>query len=397
MIGLVAEALSQLAANATRTVLTMLGLVIGVAAVISVQVIGAALAGSVASTLGNVSDRSFTIIPNARQADFVRARIRFEDIEHVRRDLPNITEGVPIGVNVRFVRVGHEHARIQVGAESESRYSNVPIRYGRGFDESDISAGSRVCILASTAYERLFPGGGDPTGTTIEIGEHRYLVVGVLQKQNGFSANFGRSDISLPYTTYERDLAKGAFLYGARFFVDDVIRMPETESSTNSFFTKIKGGRVRYQTIDKQSLAIGIAGIVGALTFLVACIAGVSLAVAGIGILNVMLVSVTERTREIGIRKAIGAKKGQILAQFFLEALILSSVGSGIGLLLGVGIGAEVNNFAIVKLAGVLPAIPWFTSIAIAIGFAVIVTTAFGTYPAWRAAQLDPIEALRYE
>lgn len=133
------------------------------------------------------------------------------------------------------------------------------------------------------------------------------------------------------------------------------------------------------------------------LTLIVAVIGAVSLVVAGIGILNIMLVSVAERTREIGIRKAIGATRFQILMQFFIEALLLSSIGCGIGLVLGLALGGAVDEFGIVKLSGVVPAIPWIRATAIAVGFATIVTLLFGTYPAYRAARLDPIEALRYE
>ena len=133
------------------------------------------------------------------------------------------------------------------------------------------------------------------------------------------------------------------------------------------------------------------------MTLIVALIGAVSLVVAGIGIMNIMLVSVTERTREIGVRKAIGATSGQVLAQFFIEALLLSLVGCGIGLCIGLTIGWSVNTFALVRLSGVVAPIPWLQSVAIAVGFATIVTLLFGTYPAFRAARLNPIEALRYE
>jgi putative ABC transport system permease protein len=201
----------------------------------------------------------------------------------------------------------------------------------------------------------------------------------------------------VPYTTFARDFAHGAILFGARFIVDDTSQLAQTESATTAYFQKLKAGRVEYQTIDKRTIAQGIGGIIGAVTFLVAVIGAVSLVVAGIGILNIMLVSVAERTREIGIRKAIGATSRQVLLQFFIEALLISLIGCAIGLVFGVIVGALVNQFALVKISGVVPAIPWLRSIAIATGFATLVTLAFGTYPAWRAARLDPIEALRYE
>jgi putative ABC transport system permease protein len=133
------------------------------------------------------------------------------------------------------------------------------------------------------------------------------------------------------------------------------------------------------------------------MTIVVALIGAISLLVAGIGIANIMLVSVTERTREIGVRKAIGAKRSQILWQFLIEALLLCGIGCAIGMSIGLAIGQTVNSLAIVKLTGYIAPLPWLQSLLITAGFAVIVTVAFGTYPAFRAAQLDPIEALRYE
>ena len=294
-------------------------------------------------------------------------------------------------------RSGHARARLQVAAESDARYSATPIRFGRAFDVEDIAQASHVCIISDRAYVRLFPSGGDPTGQSARLGDRRYVIVGVLQKANGFQINGGRGDVVVPYTTFARDFAKGAFLFGARFTVDDTSRLEATESAMTVYFQKLKAGRVEYQTVDKRSITQGISGIIGGATFLVAIIGAVSLVVAGIGILNIMLVSVAERTREIGIRKAIGATRNQVLLQFFVEALLISLIGCAIGLVFGVIIGGLVNSLALVNISGVVPPIPWLRSIAIAVGFATIVTLAFGTYPAWRAARLDPIEALRYE
>ena len=397
MIQLALEALGVLNANRTRTALTMLGLVIGVMAVIAIQVAGAGLEGAIEGTLGSINDRSFTLIPNTRQGDFSRAQIKYDDVQRAKRDVPNILEGVPFGANARYVRAGHHGARLQIGAESDARFNITPLRYGRAFDAADIAGAAHVCLLSDNAYTRLFPDGGDPTGTSLRLGDRRYVIAGVLQKPNGVEINIGRRDIEVPYTTFACDFAHGAILFGARFIVADTTQLAQTESATTAYFQKLKAGRVEYQTIDKRTIAQGISGIIGAVTFLVAVIGAVSLVVAGIGILNIMLVSVAERTREIGIRKAIGATRRQVLLQFFVEALLISLIGCAIGLVLGVVVGALVNQFALVQISGVVPAIPWLRSIAIATGFATIVTLAFGTYPAWRAARLDPIEALRYE
>jgi ABC-type antimicrobial peptide transport system permease subunit len=164
-----------------------------------------------------------------------------------------------------------------------------------------------------------------------------------------------------------------------------------------TYFRALKKGRVDYQTIDRKSISSFVDSIFGAVTLIVALIGAISLVVAGIGILNIMLVSVAERTREIGLRKAIGATRFQILMQFFIEALLLSTIGCLIGMLLGVLIGGLVNSLLLVKISGFVSPIPWLQSITVAVGFATLVTLVFGTYPAYRAARLDPIEALRYE
>jgi putative ABC transport system permease protein len=222
--------------------------------------------------------------------------------------------------------------------------------------------------------------------------------VGVLGKSSeGIIPGPQGSDVSIPYSTYEREYARGRLIIFARVLMEDASQVTKTESDMQAWLSRVKGGRVEYQTFDRKAIAKGIDGVFGVITFVVALIGAVSLLVAGIGILNIMLVSVAERTREIGLRKAIGATRFQVLLQFFIEALALSAFGCLVGMVLGIAIGATINSLLIVKLSGVVAPIPWLRSIVIATGFATIVTVAFGTYPAWRAATLDPIEALRYE
>ena len=239
---------------------------------------------------------------------------------------------------------------------------------------------------------------GDATGTSLRVGERRYTIIGILDKsRSGVLPQITNIDVAIPYTTYENEYARGRAILGARVLVNDVSQIAQTEAATVEWLQKLKHGRAEYQTFDRKSFSQAVDGIFAVITFVVALIGAVSLLVAGIGILNIMLVSVAERTREIGLRKAIGATRFQVLLQFFIEALALSAFGCLVGLVLGVTLGALVNGLAIVKLSGVVAPIPWLRSILIATGFATVVTLAFGTYPAWRAATLDPIEALRHE
>jgi putative ABC transport system permease protein len=394
----VAEALAILAANRVRTILTALGLIIGVTAVIAIQVLGAGMSGAVTGLLGGLSDRAFFVFPNQRQTDFTRAAIRLEDLQRMKYAVPNVVDALPAGGTVRDARFGHAHRRVSLGAGPDERFATqTPIKYGRKLDAADIAEARHVCVISAEAYEKLKIE-GDPTGQALRLGERRYAIVGVLDKATtGILPSIANSDVSIPYTVYEREYARGRAIIGARILVDDVAQISRTETDVLTWLQKIKHGRVEYQTFDRKSFSQAVDGIFTVITFVVALIGAVSLLVAGIGILNIMLVSVAERTREIGLRKAIGATRFQVLLQFFIEALALSGFGCLVGLVLGVAIGGGINDLLIVKLSGIVAPIPWLRSIAIATAFATVVTLAFGTYPAWRAATLDPIEALRYE
>ena len=393
-----AEAYSVLSGNRTRSFLTILGLIIGVAAVIAIQILGKGMSGAVTGVLGSLNDHSFYLFPNQRQGDFTKAAISSKDIERAKAIFPNIVSAIPAGSLALIVTNGHSHARLDISADSDVSFASVPLIFGRNLSSDEVASSAHVAVLTNVAYTRLFPEGGDPAGESVRIGDHRYVIVGVQGKptQGILPVSFG-GDISIPYTTYEREFLHARPLFAARFFVADASKIAETEADVIQFFKEQKQGRAEYQTFDRKSFSTAVDGIFAALTLVVALIGAVSLVVAGIGIMNIMLVSVTERTREIGVRKAIGATSSQVLAQFFIEALLLSIVGCGIGLVLGLICGWAINRFALIAISGVVAPVPWLQSVAIAVGFATLVTLVFGTYPAYRAARLNPIEALRYE
>jgi putative ABC transport system permease protein len=391
------EALTILAENRVRSILTVLGLIIGVTAVIAIQVLGAGMAGAVNGILGGISDQTFVVLPNVQQNDFTRAAIRLADLQRAKYAVPNVLDAIPAGGQNLRASWGHVNRRVALGAGADERFATgSPLRYGRKLDAEDITQVRSVCVLSDVAYDK-FQMSGDPTGTSLHLGDRRYTIVGVLAKaKTGILPININADVSIPYTTYEREYARRPIV-AARFLMDDRTKVAQTETDALAWLHTVKGGRVEYQTFDRKSFSQAVDGIFAGITLVVALIGAVSLLVAGIGILNIMLVSVAERTREIGLRKAIGATRFQVLLQFFIEALALSALGCLIGLVLGVALGAAVNDLAIVRLSGVVAPIPWLRSIAIATGFATVVTLVFGTYPAWRAATLDPIEALRYE
>jgi len=391
------EALSVLLANRTRSFLTALGLIIGVMAVISIQVLGAGMSGAVNGVLGEFNDHSF-ILNVARQPNFARALLTVRDIERIRANVPNVVEGMSIGGPQRVVTIGKKRARLSISGAPDGRYVSTPLHYGRYITTEEVQSGANVAILGNEAETKLIPDEANPVGQSVRVGDKRFVIIGVYAKpKTGIVPTFAFGDILIPHTTYERQIARG-FKFGAvQLYVTDSTKTKETEEAAIAYLKTLKAKGVLYQTTDRKTIGSSIDNIFNVLTLVVALIGAVSLVVAGIGILNIMLVSVAERTREIGLRKAIGATRFQVLAQFFIEALLLSAIGCTIGLVLGLGIGAAVNALLIVQISGVVAPIPWVRSVLIATGFATLVTLVFGTYPAYRAASLDPIEALRYE
>ncbi|HEX3468952.1 MAG TPA: ABC transporter permease [Candidatus Elarobacter sp.] len=390
------EAFAVLLANRTRSILTVTGLVIGVMAVIAIQVLGAGTAGAVGGVLGAISERAFFVFPS-QQADFARASIKVSDLQRAPSEIPNIVGAMPGGGQRVVASYGDVHRRITFGASADERFAtSTPVRFGRKISIDDITDERHVCVISDQGYRRLRMT-GDPTGGSVRVGDRRFTIVGVLgtDKSGILPLNFN-ADVVIPYPTYERYFVHGNVAF-SRFLMNDASKIGETEAETVAWLRQLKGGRYDYQTFDRKAFSKSVDSVFSVITFIVALIGAVSLLVAGIGILNIMLVSVAERTREIGLRKAIGATRFQVLLQFFIEALALSGFGCLVGLLLGVAIGATVNDLFIVKFSGVVAPIPWVRSILIATVFTTVVTLAFGTYPAWRAATLDPIEALRYE
>lgn len=394
------EALRVLMANKVRTFLTTMGLIIGVFAVISIEVLGHSMAGSISETLGALADNSFIVFPGQFQGDFARAAIRLSDLSDIVATVPNVSSAVPVGGQQVVVRYAHNVGRFTVAADSNPPFANLPVAYGRYLSDDEIAGAADVAVISWAAYKRLFPQGGDVVGQSIYAGDYRYVVVGVLAqpRQGMINVSFG-GDISIPYTTYLRQYLHGDRIFAARFTVKDSSTIPQTEVDVLSRIRALRnvGKDVQYQTFDKAAFTGGINNVFTAITVVVALIGAVSLLVAGIGVMNIMLVSIAERTREIGTRKAIGATRGQILMQFFIEALLLSGIGCFVGMGLGIAAGSAVNSLLIVKLTGYTAPVPIVQSLLITTAFALINTLAFGTYPALRAARLDPIEALRYE
>ncbi len=398
MIAYIVEALTVLFANRVRTGLTALGLIIGVMAVIAIQTMGAGLAGATNGIFGSIGDRSFFVIPNVRQGDFATAQIKIEDLLAIKNSIPGVAEAMSGNNSIRFGHIGHNRARLAIGSEAGDPFNTSEIAQGRRITQADVDSNASVGILTEAARKKLFGDLDSAIGKQLRLGERRYTIIGVFAAPKAaVNLNFGGGDFVVPYTTYDAAYVQHGSIGAARFLLKPGYDPQTTEDAIVKALKKLKKKKADYITLDKRTLTRAVDGFFAGITLIVSLIGTVSLVVAGIGILNIMLVSVAERTREIGLRKAIGATKLQILAQFFIEALLLSLIGCAIGLVLGLSIGYGVNAGYLVRLSGVIAPIPWLQASLVATGFATVVTLLFGTYPAWRAAQLDPIEALRYE
>mgnify|MGYP001305636171 CR=1 FL=1 len=395
------EAARVLLANRTRSILTVIGLIVGVATIVSVQVAAQGMAGAVSGIFKGTNASTFFVFPKTTQGNVVRAALKLSDLALVQQRVPGVISVIPFSRRQVIVDAGHQRVRLRFGGESDKRFSTSPLVAGRTLDANDIATAAPICVISDNAYTRLFPAATSPAdtiGTSIYVGSKRYVIVGVLGKTKIDTAALGfdvSNDVAIPYTTYYNNYQRGSSFFGISVLAAQNANLKSLETQTQAVLTQAHGAQ--YQYFDFGFFAKAINGFFSVVGLIVGAVGAISMVVAGIGIMNIMLVSVTERTREIGIRKAIGARRSQVLLQFFVEALLLSVFGCLTGMLLGVGLGIIVNKGFIARISGVTGGIPWLEVIVIAVGFATIVTLVFGTYPAYRAAKLDPIEALRYE
>lgn len=404
-------AIRALGANKLRSVLTMLGIIIGVGAVITLMSVGEGVQVLVTNQIQSAGSNLLFVIPGqigqgqSRGAAAANS-LTVKDAEAIqnRKDVPDVVRvAAELTLPTTVERGTVSQFNVVSGTVPEYTFvRNYKTTMGRFIEERELNSRARVAVLGSFAYERFFPNGGYPIGETIRINNIQFQIIGVMEEKGG--SGFGSEDgnIWIPLSTAHSRLSNqrsksGDYLVSAIYVeVSSEDRMDATKADIE------RTVRARHNidfrddddfTVINQADLVAIFGqITGVLTLFLGAIAGISLLVGGIGIMNIMLVSVTERTREIGVRKAIGAKRRDILTQFLIEAIVLSLIGGVVGILLGVS-GAAIIS----QLVDELTAIVSPFAVILATGFSVGVGLLFGMYPAYRASQLNPIEALRYE
>jgi putative ABC transport system permease protein len=398
-------AFRALVRNKMRAALTMLGIIIGVSAVIAMVSIGQGASASVQAQIDSIGTNLLFVSAGAQNVGGVRSgtgdtgtnTLTVDDLEAIKREVPSVSMVTP-SVNTRAQLIaGNMNWNTSLQGVSE-QYPDIrkwPISSGSFFTDADVRTAARVVVIGQTLADTLFAG-GDPVGQTLRVSNLPFRVVGVMSAKGQDPQGRDQDDIAFaPFTTVQkkvlgRDRVQIAYVsaisqdatYTAQQQIGELLRQRHklTASEPDDF-------TVRNMT----DIAEAANETSRTMTILLACIAGVSLLVGGIGIMNIMLVSVTERTREIGIRMAIGARSSAVRSQFLIESIVLSLTGGTVGIILGIGL-----SLAIPAMLGW----PTLVSVAAIVGsviFSAAVGIFFGYYPARKAAALDPIEALRYE
>jgi putative ABC transport system permease protein len=390
-----------------RSFLTMLGIVIGVAAVITLMSIGKGTTASILSNIQRMGANLITISPGSATVSGIRSAggatrtLTLEDSQAISAQVSNISGLSPINSSSLQLVVGSKNTSAQVNGVNTQYFkvTNLEIASGDSFTDQDYTDGARYAVIGSNIATTLYPD-SDPIGQQMRMGTIIVRVVGVLVSKG---AGFGSSDdaVYIPLTAMQQTVALQRTAQGGT--IVSSINLTVTDSSNNQQviddITSLLRTRHRlsasadadFRIQSMEQIAATLTQTMGSMTLLLGAIAAISLLVGGIGVMNIMLVSVLERTREIGIRKALGARERDIWTQFLIEAALLCFAGGILGVVIGWGISYILNRFAIMTTL-VTPDVV-FMAVGVSIGIGLF----FGFYPAWNASRLNPIEALRSE
>lgn len=390
--------------NKMRAFLTMLGIIIGVASVITMLAIGQGSKESIRSQISEMGSNMIMIQPGAdmrggvRQSSDAMQTLKLEDYVDIRDNNPYISACSPsVSSGGQFIFGANNYPGSISGVNAdylEIRKLNVD--NGSVFTDQQISAAAKVCVVGQTVIKNLFPNGENPIGEVIRFNRIPFTIIGTLKAKGYNSMGMDQDDIVLaPYTTVQKRVLAITYIQG---IFASAISEDATTNATATITSMLRENHKLKATADddfnvrsQQELSTMLTSTTDMMTILLACIAGISLLVGGIGIMNIMYVSVKERTREIGLRMSIGAKGRDILSQFLIEAVLISFTGGIIGIVLGIGASFMV------KLIFSWPISIQTYSVFLSFLVCTITGVFFGWYPAKNASELDPIEALRYE
>ncbi len=386
--------------NALRSFLTILGIVIGVASVIVMVTLGQGATAQVRSQIQALGTNLLIVRPGQRMGPGMSSdapRFSLADVAALRREVPALAAVAPAASSAMTAVAGNENWSTSVTGSDNAYLTarNWTLTAGRAFTDSELRAGRAVCIIGASVRRELF-GAQDPIGQRLRLKKLACEIVGLLEAKGQSSMGMDQDDLVLmPIRTLQRRIAGNQDVDVIYLSVQPGRPMERTIADVERLLRERRHigamDEDNFTVRDMREIASMLAGTTTVLTSLLGAVASVSLLVGGIGIMNIMLVSVTERTREIGIRLAIGAREGEVLMQFLVEAVVLASFGGLLGILLALGTA--------LLLAGALK-VPFIIDggiIALAFLFSAAVGIVFGWFPARRAARLDPIEALRHE
>lgn len=403
-------ALRAIAANKMRSFLTALGIIIGIAAVITMLAIGQGSKASIKANIAEMGSNMIMISPGADMRGGVRQdassmeTLKQADYQSIKEDCNYISAISPTVNSSGQWIYGNNNTQSSIYGVNQDYLSIRQLKVGDGemFTDTDIKAAAKVCILGQTVVDYLFPDGSDPIGKVVRFNSIPFRVVGVLQKKGYNSMGMDQDDLVLaPYTTVMKRILAQTYLGGivcsaiteeaSQPTQDQISEILRRNHKLKDATETTEADEDDFNIRSQEEISSMMNSTMSTITILLGSVAGISLLVGGIGIMNIMYVSVTERTREIGLRMSVGARGIDILNQFLIEAILLSVTGGIIGVILGVSLSLSLNAF--LHIATQIE--PW----SIIMSFAVCTFTGvfFGWYPAKKAARLDPIEAIRYE